>query len=76
MHVGDPPEAPLATAERKVRESEDRIARQLSLILLLERDCQWREARAARRVLEGFQRGLGLAWERLQLERWAHDRGR
>jgi len=76
MRADEPDEISLPLAEREVRESEDRVAWQFCLVLALERDGAWQEAQAARRVLTGFQDRLGLAWERLQMERWVHDHKR
>ncbi|MBL6081856.1 hypothetical protein JMJ56_28120 [Belnapia sp. T18] len=68
----NPPEDPLAMAERHVRECEQRVARQLLIIEEMDRD-NHRDATMARKLLVALETTLDLMREHLRLKREAQD---
>ena len=65
-------EDPVAQAERHVREAENRIARQRSLIYELESHGHTASANDARDLLKTFQDTLTVARNHLRIEREQH----
>ena len=71
----DPPEDPLAMAERHVREGEVRVARQLVIIEEMDRDNHPEAAAMGRVVLVTLQATLDLMRGHLRMEREARGLG-
>lgn len=65
----DRPEDTLARAERRVREGEERVARQIATVEEMDRDNHPRAAAQARKVLATLERALELARDHLRMER-------
>jgi hypothetical protein len=62
----------LAQAERHVREAEERVARQATLVEELERTGHERASDEARKLLASFEKTLDVARQHLAIERNAH----
>jgi hypothetical protein len=71
----NPPEDPLAMAERHVREGEVRVARQLVIIEEMDRDNHPEAAAMGRVVLVTLQATLDLMRRHLRTEREARGLG-
>ncbi|MBL6081669.1 hypothetical protein JMJ56_27140 [Belnapia sp. T18] len=67
--MSEPPEDPIATAERHVGIGEALVARQLAVIDELDRDNHLEAAARGRKLLVALQRSLDLAREHLRVER-------